>query len=154
MERVSVSAHVCVDCVAEGATGRPRPTDIAEHPRAPRCATHRRAARKRSALASRAKRASRVYGVPPELKVAYAATYGLRCWVCGPITGHRGRCHDHDHDTGEWRGMLCDRCNRLIGLFRDDPRVLRRLAEYVEAPPAARLPGHSDVDWTPYRGGR
>lgn len=39
---------------------------------------------------------------------------------------------DHDHDSGAFRGLLCGRCNRALGLSRDNPETLRRLADYVE----------------------
>jgi hypothetical protein len=41
---------------------------------------------------------------------------------------------DHDHATGELRGMLCKRCNLALGLFDDDPERLRFAAEYVTTP--------------------
>ncbi|WDH80177.1 endonuclease domain-containing protein [Microbacterium esteraromaticum] len=42
---------------------------------------------------------------------------------------------DHDHATGAWRGVLCQRCNQAIGMFRDNPQLLRLAADYVENPP-------------------
>lgn len=39
---------------------------------------------------------------------------------------------DHDHSTGAVRGLLCSDCNLGLGKLRDDPALLRRLAEYVE----------------------
>jgi hypothetical protein len=42
---------------------------------------------------------------------------------------------DHDHATGKVRGLLCRRCNGLLGLAYDSPRTLRQAAEYLELPP-------------------
>jgi hypothetical protein len=38
---------------------------------------------------------------------------------------------DHDHATSEIRGLLCVRCNNALGLFREDPDLLKRAARYV-----------------------
>jgi hypothetical protein len=40
---------------------------------------------------------------------------------------------DHDHGTGEIRGLLCVPCNNTLGLFREDPDLLKRAARYVTA---------------------
>lgn len=38
---------------------------------------------------------------------------------------------DHDHETGAIRGLLCARCNKALGGFRDNIDYLRRAAEYL-----------------------
>lgn len=38
---------------------------------------------------------------------------------------------DHDHVTGQIRGLLCQRCNRSIGLLYDDPVTLDKAAAYL-----------------------
>lgn len=40
---------------------------------------------------------------------------------------------DHDHATGEVRGLLCIPCNLAIGNLRDDPVLVLRAADYLMA---------------------
>jgi hypothetical protein len=40
---------------------------------------------------------------------------------------------DHNHDTGEFRGVLCRQCNRALGMFKDSSTILRNAVEYLEA---------------------
>jgi hypothetical protein len=57
------------------------------------------------------------------------SSQGDRCAICGdPKPQHL----DHDHSTGRVRRLLCQRCNHGLGLFRDEPYLLRVAALYVE----------------------
>lgn len=38
---------------------------------------------------------------------------------------------DHDHDSGEIRGLLCTRCNLGLGLFKDSIETLESATEYL-----------------------
>jgi len=60
---------------------------------------------------------------------------GGGCAICGsksPKTPRNGRfCIDHNHETGEIRGLLCAPCNRALGLFGDDPKTINRAVQYL-----------------------
>lgn len=58
-----------------------------------------------------------------------------KCEVCGSTERLRW---DHCHVSGEFRGTLCDACNKGLGLFRDDPERLRKAAIYLEDKNASR----------------
>lgn len=47
---------------------------------------------------------------------------------------------DHSHSTGKIRGLLCNRCNRAIGLLKDDSQILHWAAEYLEKQKTQELP--------------
>lgn len=39
---------------------------------------------------------------------------------------------DHDHKTGIIRGLLCHNCNRGLGVFFENPALLRQAANHLE----------------------
>jgi hypothetical protein len=55
------------------------------------------------------------------------------CAICGDAPNERISLHiDHDHGTGEIRGLLCFRCNGGLGQFKENSGRLVRAAEYLE----------------------
>lgn len=40
---------------------------------------------------------------------------------------------DHCHRTERVRGLLCHSCNMALGMAKDNPKTLRKLAEYLES---------------------
>lgn len=38
---------------------------------------------------------------------------------------------DHCHNTGKIRGLLCSNCNRALGLFRDNIKILEKAVVYL-----------------------
>jgi len=55
-----------------------------------------------------------------------------KCQICGAPPGKRALAVDHDHQTGELRGILCTPCNQAIGHFRDNPALLRMAIRYLQ----------------------
>ncbi len=57
---------------------------------------------------------------------------GMCCAVCKKKpTPSRRLCVDHNHLTGEVRGLLCDRCNRGIGLLGDSAEAVYAAYRYL-----------------------
>lgn len=90
---------------------------------------------------SRVDRGLRAHG--PEYVEDFEAMWDLqggRCYLCAdPL--FRGAVIDHDHaccPAGKScrrcrRGLACQRCNRLIGMVHDQPALLRRIADNLDA---------------------
>lgn len=79
-------------------------------------------------------RTLRAYGLTQDDWDALVKRQQNRCAVCqtGKPGGRGERWHiDHDHVTGQVRGLLCGKCNSAIGLFRDDPDIIKAAARYV-----------------------
>ena len=55
------------------------------------------------------------------------------CAICG--NEEKGKTKklavDHCHDTNKVRGLLCQNCNRGIGLLDDNPEVLQKAIDYL-----------------------
>lgn len=56
------------------------------------------------------------------------------CAICSKIrsSSKKDLCVDHCHQTGKIRGLLCDNCNRGIGLLRDSIPLLLKAITYLE----------------------
>jgi hypothetical protein len=81
-----------------------------------------------------------------EYRVLYRAQGG-RCYVCRRATGKSRRLGvDHNHLTGEVRGLVCtgslsaNTCNRLIAIYNRD-QLLRAVAMLSDPPPARAVLG-------------
>lgn len=59
-----------------------------------------------------------------------------QCAICNVSLVPKGRSAnsavvDHNHDTGEVRGILCRPCNSGIGYLKDSPDILQNAADYL-----------------------
>lgn len=73
------------------------------------------------------------FGLEPEDYDRMLAEQGGVCAICrgGPVGRHKYLCVDHDHATGAVRGLLCDKCNRAIGLLGDSAERLSTALAYL-----------------------
>lgn len=72
----------------------------------------------------------RKYKLTPRELLKVREAQNDRCAICAaPGPGDL----DHDHVTGRIRRLLCQRCNHGLGLFRDDPFLLRMAAHYLDS---------------------
>lgn len=63
------------------------------------------------------------------------------CAICRKSFDETKRFIDHDHDTGEVRGLLCSGCNSGIGLLGDDLKSVMKAVNYLSDPPFKKLKG-------------
>jgi len=77
------------------------------------------------------------FGISADEYAARFEAQGGTCAICGcrislGIAQPTERAVlDHDHDSGQIRDFLCNRCNPLIGMSQERIDVLLRAAEYL-----------------------
>ena len=75
----------------------------------------------------------RKYGITIEKYEILLAEQNGCCAICLAVTGSDGKrlAVDHNHETGEVRGLLCDNCNTGLGMFKDNPSLLAKAINYL-----------------------
>lgn len=112
----------------------PKPCSIAG------CENHAYAGALCSQHYARRRRLHEKYGLTQADVDAMLASQGGGCAICGlaekKADSRSGKtveiCVDHNHETGKVRGLLCDQCNRGIGLLGDSVETLRAALAYLE----------------------
>jgi hypothetical protein len=77
------------------------------------------------------------YGLTSEDYERMLKDQGFRCKIC-PAAHDLSKKHcrlyvDHCHTTGKVRGLLCQKCNSLIGFAREDAEVLSGAIAYLKS---------------------
>ena len=73
------------------------------------------------------------YGLTME---QYNSMYTGKCEICEnpyDLGGYKGLCVDHDHNTGEVRGLLCTSCNTFLGKYENNPRIIDNMKAYLKS---------------------
>ena len=93
-------------------------------------------ARKEKIKAHRRKGNLRKYDLTEEQYQSLLEQQNGCCAICGSQTAGRKAaqhfCVDHDHTTGETRGLLCHSCNLAVGHLKDSPGLCHAAANYLE----------------------
>jgi len=73
------------------------------------------------------------YKLTPEGFSELLVKQNNRCAICGTTEwGRPSPSVDHCHNTGRVRGLLCNTCNRALGLFKDSEELLLLAANYIK----------------------
>lgn len=55
------------------------------------------------------------------------------CAICGEVNlNGKLLCVDHDHQTGKVRGLLCDSCNHVLGMGKENVDRLAKAILYLK----------------------
>jgi hypothetical protein len=83
--------------------------------------------------AYRRSKLKRLFGLSEDMYDHLSAEQHGVCAVCKALPGGRWNrlTVDHNHRTGEIRGLLCNRCNLAAGLLEDDVQILSSMIEYL-----------------------
>lgn len=101
-----------------------------------------------ASVASHASRLESTYGIDKAEYDRIFKLQGGRCAICRNKPASKRFAVDHDHKSGEVRGILCKRCNHdLLGGGHDSPAMLWRAIAYLMFPTAQheKRPLHGDV---------
>ena len=75
----------------------------------------------------------RKYGLTIEQYDAMLEAQGGVCAICKQPRPENRTLHvDHDHETGEIRGLLCFRCNNALGDFEEQYELFQKAADYLD----------------------
>ena len=79
---------------------------------------------------TRARQREKKYGITKIQFELMLKAQDNKCIICGCELVDP--CVDHCHKTYKIRGILCQKCNRVLGVFNDSPELLRKAATYLE----------------------
>jgi hypothetical protein len=90
---------------------------------------------KREILIAQRRRAHlrREFGITIEHFEELFQKQGGVCMICKQNSQEKQLAVDHDHKTGKIRSLLCENCNRGLGMFSEDISRLKNAIEYLNA---------------------
>ncbi len=93
------------------------------------------------------RRLKQKYNISPQQLEQLIISRGGKCWLCGE---KKRLFIDHNHVTGQVRGLLCPICNTLLGHLEKHPEMLGAIPTYLDQPCHAdvllEIAGGADVN--------
>ena len=74
----------------------------------------------------------RLYGITLDDYDRMLELQGGACAICRRFPGKRALAVDHNHRTGEVRGLLCYMCNYAMGVWKEDAERFLRVYKYLK----------------------
>ena len=74
----------------------------------------------------------RRYGIEPATYDQLLNEQEGKCKICSRFPSNRSLHIDHDHKTGEVRGLLCHGCNTALGLLGEDVTIVEKVLAYLK----------------------
>ncbi len=89
----------------------------------------------RSKLSARSRQIKHKYGLTLDDYESLLKQQDYCCAICECSTDsprvQGSMAVDHCHNTGKIRGLLCNQCNRAIGMLDDSPTLLKKSYRYL-----------------------
>lgn len=73
----------------------------------------------------------RLYNLEPDDYKKLVDSCDNKCMICGDSPKIKSLNVDHNHETGEIRGLLCHGCNIGIGLLKEDLNIMKSAMKYL-----------------------
>lgn len=70
------------------------------------------------------------YGVKKEEVLSQKEKQENKCGICQQLLGEK-YCVDHNHRTNKVRGIICFKCNQVLGYSGDNIDILAKAIEYL-----------------------
>lgn len=87
---------------------------------------------------ARLQHVKRLYNLDADTYLGMVLKQENLCAICGNVETSKNKngdvrplCVDHCHTTGKVRGLLCNKCNALLGHANDDISVLENSIKYL-----------------------
>ena len=90
----------------------------------------------KGAITTRQAHLKRKYNIDIQAYEELLLSQNNKCKICGVSSNPDSRANylvvDHNHTTGDIRGLLCTKCNALLGLALDNEDILDKAKQYLQ----------------------